>query len=214
MDDSAIDPNVAALLGMIAHVQRQYPDAFVRVSQSDGVISYIFISLPMQRKKGSLYGDLRLFDDKHGVSSSGYHLAACTVQTNAVIEPVAWAFFSSSNGANWSTFVNDCVDAFASTRCGPIRSWNVSIADGDGQIRSAVNGANAGVLLWRCYSTSNYEFVVIIYDSPMIGNHCTKHWTSWLGVIVRNCMMACSRKQIPKSTISRMMLYAKKSKNS
>lgn len=43
------------------------------------------------RVRGSLFGEIRTFDDKHGVSSNAYHLAVCTVQTNTV-QPVAFAF--------------------------------------------------------------------------------------------------------------------------
>lgn len=137
--------SAVAVLKMLTVVQQNDPGAFIRVSKDQsGCIDYIFVSTEEQRKKGSLFGDLRLFDDKHGVSSSQYHLAACTVQTNKGCEAVCFALLGSSNGANWARFVEDCYICTKTTKGKPVRNWDASIADGDGTIHSAI--ANCGRL--------------------------------------------------------------------
>jgi len=147
-----IDPAAAAVFGMLSKLQTAYADAYVRVCvDHSNAVNYIFVSMPRQRVRGSLFGSLRLFDDKHGVSSSAYHLALCTVATNTGSEVVGWALLAHSDGASWRKFVQDCVDAFATTMGGPARKWCLSIADGDGQIASAVAAADASVQHWACW---------------------------------------------------------------
>jgi hypothetical protein len=147
-----VDPAAAAVFGMLSKLQTQYRDAFLRVCVgANNVITYIFASLPRQRERGSLFGTMRLFDDKHGVSSSAYHLALCTVATNTGAEIVAWALMAHSDGASWHQFVRDCTDAFLSTKGGPARKWCLSITDGDGQIASAVEAVDSSVEHWTCW---------------------------------------------------------------
>ncbi len=147
-----VDPAASAVFGMLSKLQSHYRDAFLRVCvDTSNVITYIFASLPRQRERGSLFGTLRLFDDKHGVSSSAYHLALCTVATNTGAEIVAWALMAHSDGASWHQFVRDCTDAFQSTKGGPARKWCLSIADGDGQIASAVGAVDLSVEHWTCW---------------------------------------------------------------
>jgi hypothetical protein len=70
-----VDPAAAAIFGMLSKLQSAHPTAYQRVCvDQSNCISYIFGSLPVQRERGSLFGSVRLFDDKHGVSSSAYHL--------------------------------------------------------------------------------------------------------------------------------------------
>lgn len=106
-------------------------------------IAYYFISLPKMREKGSRFGDLRLFDDIHSVSSSGYHLPACTVQTNHRVELAAVGFIASSNNLYWKMFVEDTIGAFASSTGSPLRPWAVTLADGDGCIENATQSASS-----------------------------------------------------------------------
>jgi hypothetical protein len=143
-------PDLLAVLGLLLKTQRKLPDTYINVSFNKH-LSYVFFALPEQRRKGSLYGDLRLFDDKHGVSQNGYHLACCTVQGNQSLDCVACALIDSSNGTNWSLFVEDCVKAFETTTNAPKRKWNIAIADGDGCIYSAVKAKDPQVQLWSCW---------------------------------------------------------------
>jgi hypothetical protein len=143
-------PDLLAVLGLLLRVQKKLPETYVNV-RFDKHLSYVFFALPGQRRKGSLYGDVRLFDDKHGVSQNAYHLASCTVQGNQTLEIVACAFFDSSNGANWKMFVEDCCRAFATTSNAPKRAWNVAISDADGCIESAIKAVDARVQIWSCW---------------------------------------------------------------
>ena len=129
------------------------------------VLIYVFFSLPHQRLKGALFGDVRVFDDIHGVSSSGYHLAACTVQTNDGCEAVAFGLLATSNNENWQLFVSDCSEAF---KCEENeRPWHVCISDGAQEIKNAVRQVNPSVLHWTCWyhwkkilmTTYNHEVV-------------------------------------------------------
>ena len=137
----------------------------------------MFFALPEQRRKGSLYGDLRLFDDKHGVSQNGYHLACCTVQGNQSLDCVACALIDTSNGTNWSLFVEDCVKAFETTTNAPKRKWNIAIADGDGCIYSAVKAEDPQVQLWSCWEH---------FDRNIRSKYC--RWTSqWKAILKWKC---------------------------
>lgn len=98
----------SAALGILAKLQQKDTTAYIRVRVVEQVVIYIFISTTAMRIKGSRFGETRLFDDKHGASSSAYHLAACTVQTNTTVQPVAFAFMESSNGDGWNEFISDC----------------------------------------------------------------------------------------------------------
>ena len=154
VDPKACDPNLLAVLGLLKELQRNHPDTYINVC-FDKVLSYVFFSLPQQRKNGSLYGDIRLFDDKHGVSENGYHLAVCTVQGNQKLEVAAVGLFASSNGDNWARFVKDCQNAFETTQNKPVRPWHLSLADADGSIHSAVNAADPLVEMWTCWRHFN-----------------------------------------------------------
>ena len=150
VDSGSCSSDLLAILGLLLKTQRKLPDAYINVSFNKH-LSYVFFALPEQRRKGSLFGDLRLFDDKHGVSQNGYHLACCTVQGNQSLDCVACALIDSSNGTNWSLFVEDCVKAFETTTNAPKRKWNIAIADGDGCIYSAVKAEDPEVQLWSCW---------------------------------------------------------------
>jgi hypothetical protein len=154
VDAKTCDPNLLAVLGLLKELQRNHPDTYINVCFNK-VLSYVFFSLPQQRKKGSLYGDIRLFDDKHGVSENGYHLALCTVQGNQRLEIAGVGLFASSNGENWARFVQDCQYAFETTKNKPARPWDLSLADGDGCIHSAVHAANPKVEMWNCWRHFN-----------------------------------------------------------
>lgn len=143
-------PDLLAVLGLLLKVQKKLPGTYINVC-FDKQLSYVFFALPGQRRKGSLYGDIRLFDDKHGVSQNGYHLASCTVQGNQALEIVACALFDSSNGVNWKMFVEDCCKAFATTSNVPKRAWKVTISDADGCIESAVKAVDPTVEMWTCW---------------------------------------------------------------
>lgn len=143
-------PDLLAVLGLLLRVQKKLPETYINVA-FDKHLQYVFFALPGQRRKGSLYGDIRLFDDKHGVSQNGYHLASCTVQGNQTLEIAACALFDSSNGANWKIFVEDCCKAFETTTNAPKRPWKLSIADGDGCIESAIKAVDPSVEFWSCW---------------------------------------------------------------
>ena len=81
LQKDSCDPALLALLGLLRKAQKKFPELFIDVV-FDKHLSYVVFAFPEQRKLLSLYGDVRLFDDKHGVSENAYHLAACTVQTN------------------------------------------------------------------------------------------------------------------------------------
>jgi hypothetical protein len=152
VDMSDFEEAAKQVMKTLAHLQQTDKFAFVRVVEDDHKrIQYIFVCTKEMRVSGSLFGDLRVFDDKHGVSSSHYHLAACTVQTGMGIQPVALAFMASSNGTNWLRFINDCKLAFETTKGGPERDFKVSIADGDGQIDGAVGSVHPYVKRWSGY---------------------------------------------------------------
>jgi hypothetical protein len=68
-------PDLLAVLGLLLRVQKKFPETYINV-RFDKHLSYVFFALPEMRRKGSLFGDIRLFDDKHGVSQNGYHLAS------------------------------------------------------------------------------------------------------------------------------------------
>ena len=150
LDPQSCSPDLLAVLGICLKVQRENPDSYINVG-FDKHLSYLFFALPEQRRKGSLYGDLRALDDKHSISQNGYHLASCTVQGNEKLEIVGVALFDSSNGANWKFFVEDCEKSFATTSDGPRRSWKVGLADGDGVIHSAVKAVDPDVEIWNCW---------------------------------------------------------------
>ena len=150
IDPESCHPDLLAVLGLLLRVQKKLPDTYINV-RFDKHLSYVFFALPGQRRKGSLYGDVRLFDDKHGISQNGYHLASCTVQGNQTLEVVACALFDSSNGANWKMFVEDCCAAFATSSGAPKRAWNVAISDADGSIESAIKAVDARVQIWPCW---------------------------------------------------------------
>lgn len=150
IDPAACHPDLLAVLGLLLRVQKKLVDTYINV-RFDKHLSYVFFSLPEMRRKGSLYGDVRLFDDKHGVSQNGYHLASCTVQWNQALEIVACGLFDSSNGVNWKMFVEDCCKAFATSSGAPRRSWNVAISDADGCIESAIKVADVRVKIWSCW---------------------------------------------------------------
>lgn len=150
VDPTSCDPDLLAVLGVLLRLQKSFPETYVNVCW-DKHLSYVFFALPNQRRKGSLYGDLRLFDDKHGVSHNGYHLASCTVQGNEGLEIVACGLFDKSNGKNWKCFVEDCSKAFSTTTNGPKRAWKAAIADGDGCIESAVKATDLTVEMWTCW---------------------------------------------------------------
>lgn len=141
----------SAVLGILAKLQDNDPTAYIRVRLDGRDIVYIFISTSAMRVNGSRFGETRLFDDKHGVSSNKYHVAACTVQTNTTVQAVAFAFMASSNGAGWHSFLNDCRDAFLSITGSPVRPWVYSIADGDGQIESAIRATDPTVTQMPCF---------------------------------------------------------------
>jgi hypothetical protein len=143
-------PDLLAVLGLLLRVQKKLPETYINVC-FDKHLSYVFFALPGQRRKGSLYGDIRLFDDKHGISQNGYHLASCTVQGNQTLEVVGCALFDSSNGVNWRMFVEDCCKAFATTANEPKRAWKVAISDADGCIESAVKAVGPTVQIWSCW---------------------------------------------------------------
>ena len=150
LDPQSCSPDLLGVLGICLKIQKENPDSYINVV-FDKHLSYLFLSLPEQRRKGSLYGDLRLFDDKHSVSQNGYHLASCTVQGNEKLEIVGVALFDSSNGDNWKLFVEDCGKSFATLSDGPRRSWKVGLADGDGVIHSAVKAVDPDVEMWNCW---------------------------------------------------------------
>jgi hypothetical protein len=143
-------PDLLAVLGLLLRVQKKFPETYINV-RFDKHLSCVFFALPEMRRKGGLFGDIRLFDDKHGVSQNGYHLASCTVQGNQTLEIVACALFDSSNGANWSAFVEDCCKSFATGSGAPKRSWNAAISDGDGCIESAIKAVDPLVKVWSCW---------------------------------------------------------------
>jgi hypothetical protein len=150
IDPAVCHPDLLAVLGLLLRVQKKFPDTYINV-RFDKHLSYVFFAFPKMRRKGSLYGDVRLFDDKHGVSRNGYHLASCTVQANQALEIVACALFDSSNGANWKMFIEDCCKAFATSSGAPKRGWNVAISDADGCIESAIKAVDARVKIWSCW---------------------------------------------------------------
>ena len=100
---------------------------------------------------GSLYGEIRTYDDKHEVSSNAYHLAGCTVQTNTTCQPVMFALLEKSNGALWHQFVSDCHDAFLTSKGVAARPEQYTIADGDGQIDSAIAATNSQATRLSCW---------------------------------------------------------------
>lgn len=151
IDPQSCHPDLLAVLGQLVYIQKKYPGAYINVVYQKH-LTYVMVSLPNQRIMGSLYGDFTLWDDIHGVSENGYHLALCTVQGNQKCEIVAWALFDLSNGGNWSRFVHDCAMAFQTTTNAPAREWNVAIADGDGAIHSAVIAEKPKVAMWNCWN--------------------------------------------------------------
>ena len=145
------DANTTATIGALAKVQKKCLNTFVRVCVENGVITYIFFSLPQQRLKGSCFGEMRVFDDKHGVSSSEYHLALCSIQTNEKVEIAAFGLFNASTGANWGQFILDCKTAFKVSGVVEVRKWKAAICDGDGQISSAIARADPSVAKFTCW---------------------------------------------------------------
>lgn len=150
-DQCEISLHASAVLGMLATLQQTDDKVYIRTRVVNYKITYVFLSTRLMRLKGSLFGEMRLFDDKHGVSSAGYHLAACTVQTNNKIQPVAFALMASSDGASWNDFIFDCNQAFSSRTGETARPWIYSIADGDGQIDSAIISNESRVVRFRCF---------------------------------------------------------------
>lgn len=149
MDGSSLD--AAAVVGMLRHLQIQQRNAYIRIIVINGLLQYAFWSTELMRELGSLFGEMRLFDDKHNVSNKGYHLAACTVQTNNGCRVVARAYMASSNKENWTQFMRDTKDAFATLTGSPAREYQYSLADGDGVIASAIQAVDPRVLQWSCW---------------------------------------------------------------
>lgn len=145
------DLDAAAVIGMLRHLQMQQKDAYIRGIIVDGVLQYAYWSTMTMRMLGSRFGSTRLFDDKHNVSNKGYHLASCTVQTNNGCRVVGRAIMASSSGENWTQFMQDNKDAFATPHGGPACAFRYGIADGDGEIDSALHKVEREVILWPCW---------------------------------------------------------------
>jgi len=60
-----ISVQASATLGLLARLQQRDLSAYIHVMIDEGKISYIFFATSTMRHKGSLYGETRLFDDKH-----------------------------------------------------------------------------------------------------------------------------------------------------
>ena len=198
IDPQSCHPDLLAVLGQLVFIQNKYSGAYINVAYQKH-LSYVMVSLPDQRMMGSLFGDLRLLDDKHSVSQNGYHLASCTVQGNQKLEIAAWAIFDSTNGANWSLFVHDCEMAFQTTTNSPARKWDVTIADGDGSIHSAVIGEKPDVHMWHCWkhfdghiktrhlsSASQWSFLHIRMFH-LLSSDSVKKIPEWVRVLVLSC---------------------------
>lgn len=144
-------PDVAAIIGMLVHLQKKDQGAYIRLILTKGILQYVFVSTSRQRAIGSRFGEVQCYDDKHGVSTHSYHLAACTVMGNQKAELASFALMASSNGENWSEFVKDSKTAFLTTTGQPLRRVGVTISDDDGQIKSAVATHIPGAQRWSCW---------------------------------------------------------------
>ena len=185
--------HASAVLGILVSLQKQQPDAYIRVAVVGGCLQYAcFATLQMRLFKkviinlhvmfifhitifglefnsdhlstnygghfssivlitGSLYGDMRTLDDKHGVSSNAYHVAACTVQTNHTSQPAMLAIFARSDGSLWHQFAEDCHEAFVTSKGDAGRPLQFTIADGDGQIDSSISATNSTATRLSCW---------------------------------------------------------------
>eukprot|EP00918_Siedleckia_nematoides_P046735 GHVU01102453.1.p2 GENE.GHVU01102453.1~~GHVU01102453.1.p2 ORF type:complete len:927 (+),score=80.83 GHVU01102453.1:5895-8675(+) len=136
-------------------VHKEMPNAYINVLHQECIVSYVFISLMGQRTSGTLFGDIRCLDDRHDVSHSYMKLAATAVLTsNGKMNVASCAFMAHSDFSHWKQFVQDTVDALDTVEGGPIRHWEVSLADQDGSISGAVRGLEDGqrpLHIWTCY---------------------------------------------------------------
>eukprot|EP00918_Siedleckia_nematoides_P040820 GHVU01088598.1.p1 GENE.GHVU01088598.1~~GHVU01088598.1.p1 ORF type:complete len:634 (-),score=52.78 GHVU01088598.1:57-1958(-) len=143
------------VMGALAWIQKKQPDAFINVAHENGVLSYVFLSLLPQRVIGSLFGELRCVDDRHDVSHQYMKLAVAAILTsNGRMEPAACAFMSASDIRHWRMFVLDSIQAFETNEGGPVRRWDISLADQDGSISGAVRSipdAHRPMYIWTCF---------------------------------------------------------------
>eukprot|EP00918_Siedleckia_nematoides_P068502 GHVU01149250.1.p1 GENE.GHVU01149250.1~~GHVU01149250.1.p1 ORF type:complete len:641 (+),score=52.00 GHVU01149250.1:1828-3750(+) len=135
------------------------PAAFVEIRHNNCSVDYFFFSTGFMRMMGSLFGDLRLIDDKHGTTSHQYHLAAAVVYTSSGrLEAAAFALLGNSTCDMWCKFVADCKAAFAADSGDAVRPWRVAIVDQDAATRSAIVTVCPSVDVWTCF----YHFLANI----------------------------------------------------
>ena len=147
-----MDPDLAAVIGVLRLTQNQYPTAYINIGFANNVLCYIFISLPRQRQWGAKWSDLVQLDDKHGFCVLGMHIA-CWIVTSPENKnyPAAFVIMDRNSLSNWQNFVEDAKKAFTcAEKNGLLRKVETVISDEAGCIATAVE-TGLGVVRDRCY---------------------------------------------------------------
>eukprot|EP00918_Siedleckia_nematoides_P024226 GHVU01052289.1.p1 GENE.GHVU01052289.1~~GHVU01052289.1.p1 ORF type:complete len:714 (-),score=39.55 GHVU01052289.1:9-2150(-) len=130
VDTSLTEKEFNGIVNELRCLQAEDPDAYVCVRHYNLEVNYIFVARGWQRQQGRLFGEMKVTDDKHGVSSRRYHLATLGLVTNnGRLIPVAFALFDRPSTSNWKNFIEDAREAFAPEEGGFERKWEVTIAD-------------------------------------------------------------------------------------
>eukprot|EP00918_Siedleckia_nematoides_P077827 GHVU01170201.1.p1 GENE.GHVU01170201.1~~GHVU01170201.1.p1 ORF type:complete len:1099 (-),score=88.35 GHVU01170201.1:128-3304(-) len=111
-------------------LQAEDSEAYVSIQHDNLQVNYLFVTRGWQRHQGRLFGEMKVSDDKHGVSKYRFHLATLGIINNhGRLLPVAFALFDSPSTRNWKRFLEDARKAFSPEADGFDRQWRLTTVD-------------------------------------------------------------------------------------